>query len=650
MNIIAKLLTIHLIILFHHTTLTITEVTSKDKFNNTENFYNYLEEEQYDFAMYQYLINYHPSLSSNFTQLNHSIMDFSKNEELLVNLYMDIKLWRSIFIIVGAIITICGCTLNTLCIFIFYKSNLFQNSSFPCYVYVLSIVDSLSLIIRYVVPQASEFYVSNKLFKKYNATNDAEFEEYTDLIVSDYHCNIVMYIHNTLGCASTWLMVAISIERWLVIKYPLQTKSMIKLRAFLILTIIIFIVFIINIFDLSPNFYNKPHWFSNLTLLCEPFDSIQYITLGSLSLNADVYSFIRILLQAIGPFIVALLFNSLIIYNFKRIKSAAYNIKSNTSAVVSPAHSSVNLSKQASPNHINYKNNKKNSSLYVGDGNDEARSSQPVLSLSPTDCHNYGSKLTPPLTTTTSDSNTNSTQAISSNPDTRQASVEVSNNNHRNSFKKHLSKLKLHRETDVMLIVLSFSILITQLPCTITWYLIYYRLLLTHINDIYLAARIPVLIYILRLVEMLYFSMNFVFYITLSPSLRKELNVSPVKLFRKLFLKKRNSRSMKQGKVREFYLNKTNTRRPAEESQMINPEKKVVKEKLSLFSRFANLGKNNQKYNKNSKLLIYKIKSTKDQQKDYDIKIVIDNYETNSNNIDKLLNNAEDLPPQSSNN
>ena len=83
---------------------------------------------------------------------------------------------------------------------------------------------------------------------------------------------------------------------------------------------------------------------------------------------------------------------------------------------------------------------------------------------------------------------------------------------------------------------------------------------------------------------------------------------------------------MKQGKVREFYLNKTNTHRPAEESQMINPEKKVVKEKLSLFSRFANLGKNNQKYNKNSKLLIYKIKNTKDQQKDYDIKIVIDNY------------------------
>ena len=653
MNILSLLLILKLILVQHAVIANRNNNNNNNykniRFNDSEIFDTDSEEDQYDFAMYQYLIHYQNNFNSNtsvnFSNLNythfnqqHPVMDYSKTDdlqELLVDLYTDIKLWRNIFIIVGAIITICGCTLNTLCIFIFYKSNLFQNSSFPCYVYVLSIVDSLCLVIRYVVPQASEYLISNKLLKEYNATNDADYEIYTQKIVSDYHCNITMYIHNTLGCASTWLMVAISIERWLVIKYPLQTKSMIKLRAILILTIIIIVVFIINIFDLAPNLYNSPHWFSNLTLLCEPFDSIQYITLGSITLNADVYSFMRILLQAIGPFVVALLFNSLIIYNFKRIKSAAYNIKSNTSCVVSPAHSSVNLSKQASPKHTNFmtkNNNNKRNSIFLGDNNPlEPRLNQPTLS--PNDCHNFGSKLTPPLTIAITDSNTNSTQAISSTPpDTTRASIDVTNNlHHRSSFKKHLSKLKLHRETDVMLIVLSFSILITQLPCTITWYLIYYRLLLTHINDIYIAARFPILIYILRLIEMLYFSMNFIFYITLSPSLRKELRLSPVKLLRKLFFNKRNSRTLNQNRVRELFVyNKTKH----EENHLV---KKEENEKFSFIS-FLNLRKKDRKENRINK--IYKIKNCKEPpQQNYVIKIVIDSYE---NNIEKYIDDSKE--------
>ena len=93
--------------------------------------------------------------------------------------------------------------------------------------------------------------------------------------------------------------------------------------------------------------------------------------------------------------------------------------------------------------------------------------------------------------------------------------------------KKFLSKRrnykhKLNRETDIMLIVLSFSILVSQLPCALAWYLIYYRNVLQE-RTIYVSARTPIILFIIRLVEMVYFSLNFFFYITLSPTLRREI-------------------------------------------------------------------------------------------------------------------------------
>ena len=91
------------------------------------------------------------------------------------------------------------------------------------------------------------------------------------------------------------------------------------------------------------------------------------------------------------------------------------------------------------------------------------------------------------------------------------------------SFKTRLSKVRLNRETDIMLIVLSFSILLSQLPFTIVWYLIYYRLVLVQLSDDNFNANSPKVFYIIRILEMIYFSLNFFFYITLSPSLRKEI-------------------------------------------------------------------------------------------------------------------------------
>lgn len=107
------------------------------------------------------------------------------------------------------------------------------------------------------------------------------------------------------------------------------------------------------------------------------------------------------------------------------------------------------------------------------------------------------------------------------------------------------NKHKLNRETDIMLIVLSFSILISQLPCAVAWYLIYYRNILQSTDSYdwtYMAARTPIILYILRLVEIVYFSLNFFFYITLSPTLRREIN-SYIRSYKLMGLFKRNNTS-----------------------------------------------------------------------------------------------------------
>lgn len=93
--------------------------------------------------------------------------------------------------------------------------------------------------------------------------------------------------------------------------------------------------------------------------------------------------------------------------------------------------------------------------------------------------------------------------------------------------------MKLSRETDIMLIVLSFSILLSQLPCTITWYLIYYRSVLKNSNydNVFVNGLWPIYLYTIRLIEMIYFSLNFFFYITLSPSLRREIKAYLSKTF-----------------------------------------------------------------------------------------------------------------------
>ena len=134
-----------------------------------------------------------------------------------------------------------------------------------------------------------------------------------------------------------WLMVAVSLERLIVIKFALQTKQMIKMRALIILVVIFITTFGLNVFDLAPGLYIAPTWYANLTLLCERDDLISDFTnenssstriiksLGSFQFDTNLFSLTRTIMQTIVPFLFVLIFNSLIIYNFKKIKAAAFS-------------------------------------------------------------------------------------------------------------------------------------------------------------------------------------------------------------------------------------------------------------------------------------------------------------------------------------
>ena len=638
--------------------------------------------------------------------------------ESLIYIYMSVKFWRDFYIIFGTLISITGFILNTLCIIIFYNSKLFRNSSFPYYVYVISIVDTLNIFFRFIVPQSVEFYVRNKLSSDYNVINynQDDYDTYTSMIASDYLCSVLTYFHNSLTLVSVWLMVAVSVERWLVIKFALQTKYMIKLRAFFILFIVFIVIFSFNLFDLSPGLYIKPQWYSNLTLLCERHDIYSeinnsthlYKNLGPFTFNTRTFALVRAIFQSILPFLVVLLFNSLIIYNFKKIKLAALGTgrgKSNSCVSVMSNGSNLLFSNTNSvhkcrsgfkSSNRRFSSNSKtindddkktdyccgenfelskhkipSSSIIFANNNSSSRSPSPlpihhhhqksstptslvsalnladpdrmkkdnISSLIPKTCpttptneiednktnnntkSNNSNKLsvtnkqcasssflmpptfsssqryssdrnsimmndstTPSIGTTNSSanlsvattSNLTTTTMLNTNPNLLHTHLSLKNHHHHHhdknrsnsvasciesgkfsllitnltpnkktvstmtnitnaSFNNHnlsskmsfksrsSSRFRLNRETDIMLIVLSFSILLSQLPFTILWYLIYYNDILQKLGSIYISANSPKFFYVIRVAEMCYFSLNFIFYITLSPSLRKEL-------------------------------------------------------------------------------------------------------------------------------
>lgn len=203
----------------------------------------------------------------------------------------------------------------------------------------------------------------------------------------------------------------------------------------IILALIFFVIFSANFFDLAPGFYIKPQWYANLTLLCERDDKYHtinnsshlYKSLGPIQFNTEIFAFTRTLFQSVLPFLVVLIFNSMIIYNLKKIKMAVLagnggRAKSNSCVSVNSGlsdnkHNNNNNSNrstfrsshkrlrnnQRNLNHNNSINNNGDSKLgqskesqqQLGSNLIFANSSSRSPSCSPSPMHNYSAPNTP---------------------------------------------------------------------------------------------------------------------------------------------------------------------------------------------------------------------------------------------------------------
>ena len=116
------------------------------------------------------------TLSPNPNQIKDAKnIEDAQSQKLMIdieNLYFTVKKMRGIYITLGSIITPCGLVLNTLCILVFFKSKLFRNSSFPYYVYVISVVDTLNILIRFAIPQFIEERYRQGILRKFNLSSE----------------------------------------------------------------------------------------------------------------------------------------------------------------------------------------------------------------------------------------------------------------------------------------------------------------------------------------------------------------------------------------------------------------------------------------------------------------------------------------------
>jgi hypothetical protein len=365
----------------------------------------------------------------------------------IVELRRTIDVWHQTFILIGSVLTNFGIVFNILSMVVFWKSKLYSNSSFPLYIYTLSVISTMNLLIRFVLPLFMENFVRSKLLNQYNATTEDEYEIYTGEIVDGSYCGTYMYLHNTFGLIWAWLFVGTSLDRWLLIRYPSEQKHAVTLRAILILYVIISCCFIINVFDFSDGYY-QAGWYSNITLFCEPIDSKTDYGLrarfGSITVNSEAYAIVRVILQSIIPFYLTMIFNGFVIVGYRGCNKAS-------------------LSEIEHMTSIKY-----DTDIYI--------------------------------------------------PVAQHEQDQTTNRVLKNTYLKNSS-----RETDSMFAVLSFTILLLQLPGSMAWYLIYYRLSVKTVSEVFSAANAPMVMCLLKLVEMGCFSLNLVYYLLLNTPLKREL-------------------------------------------------------------------------------------------------------------------------------
>ncbi|CAF0710224.1 unnamed protein product [Brachionus calyciflorus] len=201
--------------------------------------------------------------------------------------------WVQLYIhdVIGCFLFIFGIIFNLLSFTYFQLSRSFKDTSMRHYFSVISLTDS-SRLAEWLFA-----FLANRNFFEPN----------------ELHCRINLFIYITSGHISTWLLVFLSIERYVILQFPFRGKRIYTTRNSLrMLCIVIISIFILDLPYLLPDFITKTRIEKDLHLVnCVPNLTryFKYIFAN----NVIIYSFL--------PFIILLIFNSLLITVLARQKT-----------------------------------------------------------------------------------------------------------------------------------------------------------------------------------------------------------------------------------------------------------------------------------------------------------------------------------------
>ena len=161
---------------------------------------------------------------------NFTFNDLREMEWLdLVNFYVND--------VIGLFLFISGMLFNILSFTYFQISKSFRDTSMRHYFSVLSISDSLHLC-----DWLFQILMDKKVF-----------------FLSESRCRIFLFLHISSGHISVWLLVFLSIERYIILQFPFRGKQFYTItNSLIMLCLVITVIIIADIPYLLPNFITKP--------------------------------------------------------------------------------------------------------------------------------------------------------------------------------------------------------------------------------------------------------------------------------------------------------------------------------------------------------------------------------------------------------
>jgi hypothetical protein len=205
--------------------------------------------------------------------------------------------------IIGSVLFIFGMVFNLLSFAYFQISKSFRDTSMRHYFSVLSISDSLRL---------SEWLFQILIDKMI-------------IFPSKALCRAQLFVFITSGHISVWLLVFLSIERYIILQFPFRGKQFYTTKNSLrMLCAVITIIVIVDIPYLLPNFIEKYHidykYHLHMCLNNPQYRSYMFVN------NVLFYSLI--------PFIILLVFNCLLISLLARRNNQLFNAIKSDNAVL----------------------------------------------------------------------------------------------------------------------------------------------------------------------------------------------------------------------------------------------------------------------------------------------------------------------------